>query len=331
MRPSRYRGATRHTEARPGRSEGLGLKQRLRARLTDHLREAVGSLGRLTRSPLSNLMTAAVIGIALALPGALHVALKNVQQLTGRWDALNPISLYLKTGVDEKTASDLARELEQRPDIEQVTLIGREEALEEFRRLSGFGEALDTLGENPLPVVLVVHPATNRDMASVRLLHGELATLPQVELAQLDMEWLQRLQAMTHIARRAVLLLAVLFGLAVLLVVGNTIRLDIRNRHEEIELTKLIGATDAFIRRPFLYGGLWYGLSGAFIALVLVTLFVLSLSGPVEHLASLYSSGFGVTGLSWWEAAILLSAGGALGLLGSWLSVSHHLKAIEPR
>ena len=158
-----------------------------------------------------------------------------------------------------------------------------------------------------------------------------LSALPGVELAQLDVQWVKRLHAILQIIRRSVTALAALLSLAVLLVVGNTIRLDILNRRAEIEVTKLIGATDGFIRRPFLYGGIWYGLLGGILALALSGAALLLLREPVAQLSSLYASAFRLRMFDWRLAALVLGGGATLGWLGSWLAVGRHLKRIEPR
>ena len=302
-----------------------------RVHLLRHLQVFFYSLGQLARTPLATLMTAAVIGIALALPAGLHVLLDNAQQLTGGWDSASRISLFLKRNVNDARARRLAATLRRLPEVAAVDYIPREQALAEFERLSGFGDALKALDENPLPAVLVVTPTP--EAASPDAAEQLLARLRQygpVELAQLDMQWVKRLYVIMELVRRGVLVLGLLLGLAVLLVVGNTIRLAIQNRRQEIVVMKLVGGSDAFIRRPFLYTGFWYGLFGGLIAAVLVSLALWTLAGPVERLAGLYQSPFRLAGLSLDGLLLLLLAGIALGLAGSWLAVGRHLREIEP-
>lgn len=326
------RRQSKPTETKP---EAEQLRNRPRGRIntyfTHHLWVLVSSLGQLWRTPFSTLMTAAVIGIALALPAGLHVLLQNVQQLAGGWEGTAQVSLFLKQDVAEKNAQALAGKLRGWPEVADVRYISREQALAEFRELSGFGDALDSLGENPLPAVLVIRPrAEYTEPARMELLLGRLRTLDTVELAQLDMEWVRRLNAIIEVGKRGVLVLAGLLALAILLVVGNTIRLTIFNRREEIVVIKLIGATNGFIRRPFLYTGFWYGLMGAVIAWLLVGTLLGLLSGPVSQLSLLYNSGFTLGGLDLMTTASLLGLGILLGLAGSWLAVGRHLKRIEP-
>ncbi len=276
-------------------------------------------------------MTAAVIGIALALPAGLHVLLQNVQQLSTGWEGTAQMSLFLKQGVPEKRIQSLAGELRSWDGVAEVRYISREQALAEFRELSGFGEALDSLDENPLPAVLVLRPtAEAAKPAQMELLLGRVQKLEPVDLAQLDMEWVRRLSGIIEVGKRGVLLLGGLLALAILLVVGNTIRLTILSRRQEIVVTKLIGATNAFIRRPFLYTGFWYGLMGAVLAWLLVAILLGLLRAPVNRLSFLYNSEFSLGGLDLETVMVLLGSGVALGLLGSWLAVGKHLQAIEP-
>ncbi len=318
--------------ARSARPSGdTPLTRGLHIWLLRHLQVFFYSLGQLSRHPFATLMTAAVIGIALALPAGLHVILKNAQQVSGGWDGAAKISLFLKKSVNDRQARTLQTRLRKLPEVGQVRYISRDQALEEFQRLSGFGEALDALEDNPLPSVLVIQPGLAASQpARTRQLLEKLRTYPEVDIANLDMQWVKRLYAIMDMVRRGVLVLAVLLAMAVLLVVGNTIRLAIQNRRAEIVVMKLIGGTDAFIRRPFLYTGFWYGLFGGLIAFVLVSLSFSVLSGPIERLAGLYQQQFVLSGLDFSSALLLFGASILLGLGGSWLAVGRHLRDIEP-
>lgn len=299
--------------------------------LLRHLQTLIYALGQMTRRPFSTLMTVAVIGIALAMPAGLHVLLKNVQTVLSGWDGAAQISLFLQRDAGEESALALSERLQRHPGIASVDYISAEQAMVEFQRLSGFGDALKALEENPLPPVLVIHPQLQQqDPLQMQALLDELSTEAEVDLAQLDMQWIERLYGLMEIGRRGVWVLASLLALAVLLVVGNTIRLAIQNRRDEIVITKLIGATDAFIRRPFLYTGFWYGLLGGVIAFVMVELSLWVLAGPVNNLAGLYNSGFRLAGSDLTSVAAMLLGGMLLGLCGSWLAVGRHLREIEP-
>jgi len=322
---SSKRGASTGTVRR---SRGKGW---LRGYFKSHFQALFLSLGRVSRNPLSSLMTIAVIGIALALPAGLHVALKNVQGVSAGWEDTVQISLFLNQGIEVAEARRIVEKISAMPSIEAVVHVTPQQALGEFRQYSGFGDALEVLDENPLPNVLLVRPTkeASEPLLVEPLLH-ELRRLPSVEMAQLDMEWLKRLYAIMAIGERGVLVLAVLLALAVLLIVGNTIRLAIQNRRDEIEVQKLIGATDAFIQRPFLYSGLWQGVLGAVMAWLLVTLSLWLLHGPVQQLSLLYNSSFSLGSLEPVGVLVVLAAGGLLGLLGAWLAVGRHLRDIEP-
>lgn len=313
------------------RRQSFDPRQWLRSYGRLHAQILLASLGRLYRTPVSTLLTIAVIAIALALPSGLLVVLDNMQRLNTRWDDSNSLSLFLKQSVTEAQADHLAKELETWPGISSIHVLHRDQALEEFREFSGFGTALDVLEDNPLPNVLEIHPANpNAPGQDPKSLLDELKRLPEVELAQLDLQWVRRFDALMDMGRRGILVVGALLGLAVLLIVGNTIRLDIQNRREEIEVSKLIGGTDAFIRRPFLYTGLWYGLLGSLLAWILVGLGFLLVDEPARRLAGLYDSSFLLSGLSWQGTGVLLLSGICLGLGGSWLAVGRHLGAIEP-
>ncbi len=296
-----------------------------------HAQVALNSLGRLYRAPLASLMTVAVIGIALALPAGLYLLTGNLQKLGARWDGGANLSLFLQHSVDLDQARALRQRLAGWPEIDTVHLITPEQALAEFREASGFGQTLDLLDENPLPAVLAIRPdAAHASAHAAAALTERLRALPEVELAQLDLQWVKRLFSIMEIGQRAVHVIAGLLALAVLLIIGNTIRLDIQNRRDEIIIAKLIGATDAFIRRPFLYGGLWYGLIGGALAWLMVEVAIGLLAGPVQRLATLYASQFSLTGLGLLPGLTLLGIAALLGLAGSWLAVRRHLSAIEP-
>lgn len=299
--------------------------------LLQHLQAAVFSLGQLARNPIGSLMTVAVIGIALALPAGFYLILDNAKRVTSGWDMTLQIAVYLNEDVSDDEAQQLAVELRGDESIKSVDYISRTEALKEFRELSGFAEAIDALSDNPLPAVLLVQPASAAsDTAAFERLLARLQNLAQVDQAKFDRQWLQRLQAIIETVQRAVLVLSFVLGLAVLLIVGNTIRLGIYNRRAEIEITKLFGATDAFIQRPFLYTGFWYGVLGASFAAILITAAILLLSGPVRDLAALYASNYRLSGASLTQLLALFGIGVGLGLGGSWLSVQRHIRAIEP-
>lgn len=299
--------------------------------LVRHAQTLVGSLGRLAQQKFATLLTMLVIGIALALPTCLHVLVTNAQRATGTWSQALDISVFLKRPTSLEEARQLVERIRQQRDVEQVELITAEDALKEFRRDSGFGETLDALNENPLPHTLIVRPAqgytTPEHMAS---LTESLRALPSVELVQLDTAWVGRLDAILAAIGRAIAIATAVLAIGVIVIVGNTIRLDIQNRRPEIEVTKLVGGSDAFVRRPFLYSGFWYGIGGAVIAWIIVAVVVAALREPIGRIAILYGSSFQLAPLDLRDSFRLLLAGAALGWLGSFVSATRHLRDIEP-
>lgn len=296
-----------------------------------HAHTLVASLGRLARQPLATAMTMAVIGIALALPAGLQLLVTNLKGVTGQWDDGIELSLYLQPGTPLARARELADELRARSEVGGVELIAADAALARFRAESGLGEALDALQANPLPHLIALRPAPGHDdPASLDALAAALRALPEADLVQADTEWVRRLYAMLDVARRLAYLAGAMLAVGVVVIVGNTIRLDIQSRRDEIEVTKLIGATDGFIRRPFLYGGLWYGLGGGLVALALLYIGLATLSGPVARLAGLYGSSFRPEGPGPAGSLALVAAGALLGWLGSWVSATRHMRRIEP-
>ena len=296
-----------------------------------HVSTCVGALGRLVRQPFASLLTVLVIAVTLALPASMHLVIKNAQLISNNWEHALDFSVYLKGNVALNDAKGLAGLIEQRADVAHVTLISAQEALDEFKSASGFGSALDHLKNNPLPHTLVVRPSSVNTERSMILLHEELGNLPESDLVQIDTEWVQRFHAILDILRRAITIGAGLLGVAIVVIIGNTIRLDIQNRREEIEVTKLIGASNAFVRRPFLYSGLWYGLGGGLLALALVGYGLYALEDPVRRLAGLYNSAFTVLDLDLAESLVIVGIGILLGLAGSWLAAARHMCRIEPR
>jgi cell division transport system permease protein len=296
-----------------------------------HAQTLVGSLGRMAQHPVATGMTLAVIAVALALPLFLNVLLQNTRTVTGRWNQAFELSVYLTRKAGAERAAALAKHLEARPDVAEVRLITADQALADFRERSGFGKALDALDANPLPNVLIITPTLAASTPEgTTILKTSIGSQPDVEAVQLDTEWVQRLNAMLEVLRRVVWLTGSLLALSVVLVVGNTIRLDILNRRAEIEVMKLVGATDGFARRPFLYSGIWYGLGGGVGAVVLVAGAVAALARPLDHLASLYGSAFHLEGLRFASTARVLGISIGLGWLGSWIAATQHIRAVEP-
>ncbi len=299
--------------------------------ITRHVSTSLGALGRLVRQPFASLMIVLVVGVTLALPAAINVIVKNIQSVSGGWSNALDFSVYLRQDQSVSDAEQLLRLIAQRADVESVTLVTADQALAEFKMQSGFGAALDQLGDNPLPHALIVRPSAGNTGASITLLHEEIDNLPETDLVQVDTEWVQRFHAILDIVRQAIAIGAALLGIAIVVIVGNTIRLDIENRREEIEVTKLIGASNAFVRRPFLWTGFWYGLFGGAFALMLVQTGLYLLRDPVARLAGLYQGQIAVESLSLGESGTIVLGAVFLGLFASWVTTARHMRRIEPR
>ena len=312
------------------RRDNPATLNKLGAYFLHHMQSLVFSLGKIYQTPTTTIMTVAVIGITLSLPGGFYLFIKNIDAVSGDFRSSSQIVLYLDIELDEKKARALEGQVADMPDVAKTEFVSKQKSLEKFRQTSGFGKSIDTLSSNPLPHTIIVEPASSADTFAVKNLLNLLQTLPGVEIAKLDTEWLERLYTILEIAKRSVAIITVLFGFAVLLIIGNTIRLDIQNRYQEIIVTKLIGATNAFIRRPFLYGGLWYGLLGGLISWLIVEIGYLAISGPLERLNLLYQADLVLITFTFQDFIILISSSTLLGLTGSWIAVARHLNHIEP-
>jgi len=310
----------------PARRTGDGaLGQHFRAWTAQHASSLVSSLGRFFQRPFATLLTVGVMAMAIALPLALGLVLGNLQRLSGSLQASREIGLFLRMEVDATQAERLATELRARRDVASVSLRTPEQGLQEFRQLSGMGEALALAGDNPLPTVLRVTPLDD----GARLA-AQMRARSEVELVQHDEGWRRRLDAWLAFGATLALVLAAVFGLAVLLVVGNTIRLEIGNRRDEIAVLQQLGATDGFIRRPFIYLGAWYGLAAGLAALGLLALAATLLRPSLAALAGSYGSRFVLQGPEPLLAGLLLLAATAIGWLGAWLASGHHLRQTRP-
>lgn len=312
-------------------SQGATLGARLKMLSRLHKIEAKRGVIDIISNPISNFMTILVIAIALALPAGLQILLDTGKTLSESWDGASRISLYLQSDLSNQQLDQIAQRVRSTDGVGTVDVISQEQALADFKARSGFAEAIDQLDSNPLPPVLVIQPKQTHTspQASEELL-AEFNTIREVELAQLDLDWVRKLYALIQLAEKAASALGIALALAVLLIVGNTIRLSVQNRREEIEVVKLVGATDAFIRRPFLYTGLWYGLFAGITCWIIVTFSLYWLKDPVANLAGLYQSQFQIRGLSIEQSLQLIGISCGLGLLGSWLSVGRHIRQIEP-
>ncbi|WP_331344970.1 permease-like cell division protein FtsX [Cellvibrio sp. UBA7661] len=334
-RPDRVRREVPRAE--PARPQGavqsqMSWRDKFDAWYAHHSSSAIESLLRMLETPLQSAMTWLVIAIAIALPAALFVVFSNVQQIGHTWQDSSQISVFLKKESTAVQAQDLRTRWAQRPDVALATYVSPEQALEEFKQGSGLGELASHLDENPLPAVILIKPKIGGNTPdALTSLQQALIAESLVADVRLDMLWVKRLHQFIAVAERFVMALAGLLVLGVLLVIGNTIRMAIEARRDEILVVKLVGGTDAYVRRPFLYTGLWFGVGGGIVASLLLAAGFWWLYAPVAQLADLYQSSFRLHGLGLIESLQLVLVAGLTGLLGAWIAVARHLYQIQPR
>jgi len=314
------------------RGSRASLRHRVDSYVNHHGKTVAQSLRRLLRQPLQTLMTVLVIAIAMALPAALYTAIENLRTLGSGIELNARMSVFLNKSLSDDGVAELMMALEQRPDVTAIVYLSRERALEEFREASGFGDVLLLLDDNPLPAAILVQPAdaVTRDAAAADALVAWLKARDEVDDVSVDLGWLQKLHAFINAGKQAAMGLGVALGFGVLLVMGNTIRMAIANRREEIVVVKLIGGTNGYVQRPFLYAGFWYGIGGGLVAWLLVWIAFLAMAPAAKRIAALYQSGFSLEGPGFLTLLVLLGCGVALGLGGAWIAVASHLRRIEP-
>lgn len=284
---------------------------------------------RMFTSPLAGLLNILVIGIALSLPAGMYVLLQNAQGLVTKLSGTPQISLFLNMDAKTDDIDKLRKLLTQNSAIEKITFVSRDQALEQLKQNSGLADVISSLDQNPLPDGFVIAPKPSQ-AATLDALRDELARLPKVEQVQLDSAWAYKLDALLKFGRLGVLILASLLSLALIAVTFNTIRLQILTHRDEIEVSRLIGATNGFIRRPFLYFGALQGLLGGIMAWLIISISLLLLNWQVSALAKLYASPFTLHSLSPSDSFALLIFSFYLGWLGAWLSVGRHLLKTRP-
>ena len=298
--------------------------------LAQHIRVLWSALLRLLATPVASLLNILVIGIALSLPTGVYVLLQNVQSLADQVAGTPQISVFLTMNASKDDIARIGKKLQQHEAVGHIEYVSREQALEQLKHSTGLADVIGGLTQNPLPDAYIVYPK-KPDAETLEALRDELQKWPKLEKVQLDSAWARKLEALLKFARLAVLTLTALLSIALVAITFNTIRLQILTRRDEIEVSKLIGATNAFIRRPFLYFGLLQGLLGGAAAWLIITVSLTLLNGSLSGLAQLYASNFILHALSAGNSLALLGFSACLGWLGAWLSVAQHLWKIEPR
>ncbi|TBU96175.1 permease-like cell division protein FtsX [Phytopseudomonas dryadis] len=325
----RVGAAPKNTEQR-GPDNEPDFRTQLHAWLESHRASLVDSLRRLGKQPIGSFFTCLVMAVALSLPMGLSLLLGNVERLGGSWQRAAQISLFLNIDASDSQGQALREQVAAMDDVAEAEWISREQALDEFQQQSGLGEALKELPDNPLPGVVLVTPR-EVDKATLEALRLRLAELPNVQQAQLDLLWVERLSAILKLGERFVFGLTVLLVMALLLVIGNTIRLHIENRRTEIEVIKLVGGTDSYVRRPFLYMGALYGFGAGILAWMVLAYGLGWLNDAVVRLSGLYGSDFALAGVPASDGFSLLLGAVLLGYIGAWLAVARHLRELAPR
>lgn len=299
--------------------------------LGNHKKALLHTLSEQRKKPVASFFTCAVIGIAILLPTLLAVLLLNIHQANLNLDSSAQLTVMLKDNVTPLQATELAKQIDTISGVNQTAFIDKDKALEEFKAAFQLGDTLDHLANNPLPhSILVVLEDSVATIDQAQIVKRRLEQIPEVDLVQLDLMWIQRLKAISDFLSLSTWILASMLAIAVILILGNTIRLAIENRKDEIAVLKLVGGTDAFVCRPFLYLGTFYGLGGGIFALTLCWIVLSILSQPIETLISSYQSDFNLSGLNFESTILILIIGTLLGWFGAQLSVKKHISEIEP-
>jgi len=295
-----------------------------------HAHALFSSLGRIVAAPFNSIMTISVLAIAISFVSGFHILEVNIQQLEGHLEASNQISLFLRDDVSDVHANKLAESIKLNSNVQNVKLITREEAAAEFQTYSGFGSAINELEKNPLPIVLQILPKKSlEDRRELEVLQKEFQQSPEVDIAQMDLQWIERLYSIISIVKLFASLLNILLIAAVLLIIGNTVRIELHNRRDEIVIERLVGATNSFIRRPFLYAGFWIGFISGISAWFIVTLLMLIIRQAVEKLSSLYGGSFHMLFLSVTDTLVLIFISSLLGILASWVVLSYQMHSTK--
>ncbi|AXU97267.1 permease-like cell division protein FtsX [Erwinia persicina] len=291
-----------------------------------------GSLSEMWRQPLATLLTVMVIAISLTLPSVCYMVWKNVSQAADQWYPAPQLTVYLSKTLDDDAAENVVAQLKKEEGVEKVNYLTREEALGEFRNWSGFGGAMDMLEQNPLPAVAIITPKLNfQNSGTMDSLRDRVSKVEGIDEVKMDDSWFARLAALTGLVGQVAAMIGVLMIVAVFLVIGNSVRLSIFARRDTINVQKLIGATDGFILRPFLYGGALLGFSGALLSLVLSEVLVMRLESVVTQVASVFGTTFGLHGLAWDESLLLLLIAAMIGWIAAWLATVQHLRRFTPQ
>lgn len=295
--------------------------------LEHHLESFKGSLKHHLANAVPFSFTVTMIAVALSIPLSLYIIFASAQQLTKDWDSDRQITLFLNDNIDMTSAKELAQKISSNSLVSNAIVVSKQKALEDFKQQIGIGAMTADLPENPLPHLIVVEPRQSvNDTESLNKLNAQLQSIQKVQLVQFDLLWFQRLQAILSVVNRIQWVIGVILLFAITIIIANVIRWEVTARHREIEIFKLVGASDAYVRRPFLYSGLWLGLSGSMLALIIVTLSSWLVEQSTHRLMSLFGKEFELHPVSFNLAIILIAVISLLSVIGSWAAVAHRLR-----
>jgi len=309
---------------------GPARREPRRAWARSHLNGLRYGAVRLWRDPWGQLLTLGVIAVALVLPALGFLALDQIDRAAVSWRPSGDLTVFLAAGEPVERALELADTLDARPEVAKAEVRSPDDALAELRGMSDFADALSALDANPMPALVIVQ-LSPAGAARLEEFRQELSNRAEVDWVQVDKRWLERLESLLDLARVIILYGAAILAIAVLLVVGNTIRLEISLKRDEILVLKLLGASDAHVRRPYLYIGLWYGLVGALLAFALVYLGIYAVQPAVDRLTLSYGAAVEIGGPGWRGALALAAYGALLGWLGALVASARHLREAVPR
>lgn len=291
----------------------------------------LNALADMLRQPLATFLTIMVIAISLTLPSLCYVVWKNVSQAAAQWYPTPQLTVYLDKSLDEQGGQNVVTQLQALEGVDHVNYLSRDQAMSEFRSWSGFSTALDMLEENPLPAVAIITPKIDFEGSDVlTTLRDRVGQVDGIEEVRMDDSWFARLASLTGLVGKIASVIGILMIVSLFLVIGNSVRLNIFARRDTINVMKLIGATDGFIMRPFLNGGIVLGGVGAIISLIMTFLLVWQLGSGVAQVASVFGTQFHIEGLLWEESLLILLLSAMVGWIAAWLATLQHLRHFTP-
>ena len=289
-------------------------------------------LADLMKRKFATLLTVLVIAVSLTIPTVSYLLWKNIHHATTQFYPESELTVYLHKNLSEEDANLVLEKIRQQEGVESLNYISRQESLNEFRHWSGFSEELDVLDDNPLPAVVMIKPTKAFNESQQRNeLRENLDKIKGVQEVRLDNDWLEKLTALTWLVAHVAIFCTVLMAVAVFLVIGNSIRADVYSNQSNIEVMKLLGATDQFILRPFLYTGMIYAALGGFFACIFSSLTIGYFTGAVKYVTDIFAVNFNLNGLGLVEFLFLLVVCVIMGYIGAWLSATRYIRLLDKK